>query len=685
MATDDYSDLYETSGAKHNVDPALLRVIVHQESRGNPKAVSPKGAVGVAQIMPKTAKGLGVDPTDPAQAIDGAAQLLSESLDRNNGDVGQAVGEYHAGPDRKIWGPKTAAYQKEVMAAYGGQPASQDGMSDSDILSLASGASPKASPSAPSSTANLSDDAVLKLASGAAPASAALTSQPATPGTPQKSQVLGLQKGFDAPFDNAAVWLESGLKKLGVDTGGINRFLGGESADQARARHAAYVQEQAQKGVVPGGAGELAGNILGTIPAAFATKNPFIAGAAGGALTTKDPHDLGGTAKDAAFGAAGGKVADMGLNALGGAIAPKLSASVRKLLGEGVHLTPGQIMGGAAKSVEDKLTSFPILGDMIQGSRGRGMESFNIAALNRVLKPLGDSLPKDSAPGHDAVAAVSQKVSKAYNDLLSRVTVQADKTFSANLGKIAADARSALPPARAKQFDQITKDLLTTKLAGNGTMTGDGVKQFESRLGQLIAKFGSAADGDQQILADHLRDVQGEVRDLIGRNNPAVASRLKDVNTAFANLVRVQKAAGSVAADHGVFTPAQLLNAAKASDSSARKNASAQGGALMQDFAGAAKAVMPSKVPDSGTPGRLLMNLITGAGVTGGTALHAINPFALVPAAAALAPYTKAGGVIANKLLTARPKGAQAVRDAVEKLRGPAILGGAAAASQSRQ
>lgn len=161
----DYSDLYEAAGAKHNVDPALLRTIVHQESGGNANTPdSSKGAVGLAQIMPKTAKKLGVDPKNPAQAIDGAAQLLSESLDRNNGDVGQAVAEYHGGPDRKIWGPKTAAYQKAVLAAYQGA-APQSGPSDDDILAMASGKAPTAPAAAPTASTQ-SDDDVLKMAGG---------------------------------------------------------------------------------------------------------------------------------------------------------------------------------------------------------------------------------------------------------------------------------------------------------------------------------------------------------------------------------------------------------------------------------------------------------------------------------------------------------------------------------------
>lgn len=138
-----YDPLFEAAGKKYNVDPALLRAVAHTESRFNPKALSPQGAEGLMQIMPATAKGLKVNPKDPAEAIDGAARLLAESLDRNS--LEDAIGEYHGGPDRKIWGPKNRQYRKDVMAKYNGTTpvdASVAGAPDAD--SILFGDAPKA-------------------------------------------------------------------------------------------------------------------------------------------------------------------------------------------------------------------------------------------------------------------------------------------------------------------------------------------------------------------------------------------------------------------------------------------------------------------------------------------------------------------------------------------------------------
>jgi len=88
----------EAAAAKNGVDPALLRALVRQESGFDPAARSGAGAVGLTQLMPGTAASLGVDPTDPAQALDGGARYLRQQLDRFGGDERKALAAYNAGP-----------------------------------------------------------------------------------------------------------------------------------------------------------------------------------------------------------------------------------------------------------------------------------------------------------------------------------------------------------------------------------------------------------------------------------------------------------------------------------------------------------------------------------------------------------------------------------------------------------
>ena len=92
-----YADLFAQAGAAHGVSPALLAAVAKTESGFDSTAVSPAGATGLMQFMPATATGLGVDPTDPASSIDGAARYLS-SLTKQFGSTELALAAYNAGP-----------------------------------------------------------------------------------------------------------------------------------------------------------------------------------------------------------------------------------------------------------------------------------------------------------------------------------------------------------------------------------------------------------------------------------------------------------------------------------------------------------------------------------------------------------------------------------------------------------
>lgn len=87
---------------RFDLSPALLEAVVWQESRWREDAVSPVGARGLAQLMPGTARDLGVNPDDPRANLEGGARYLREQLDRFDGDLEKALAAYNAGPGRVI-------------------------------------------------------------------------------------------------------------------------------------------------------------------------------------------------------------------------------------------------------------------------------------------------------------------------------------------------------------------------------------------------------------------------------------------------------------------------------------------------------------------------------------------------------------------------------------------------------
>lgn len=83
---------------KHGVPEDLFLRLVQQESNWNPKAKSHKGALGLAQLMPQTAKSLGVDPTVPVENLEGGARYLARQF-RKFGSWRLALAAYNAGPE----------------------------------------------------------------------------------------------------------------------------------------------------------------------------------------------------------------------------------------------------------------------------------------------------------------------------------------------------------------------------------------------------------------------------------------------------------------------------------------------------------------------------------------------------------------------------------------------------------
>ncbi|GAB3486485.1 lytic transglycosylase domain-containing protein [Azotobacter salinestris] len=98
-----YASLVAVAAAEHGLPEALLHAVIRAESNYDPRAVSPKGAAGLMQLMPDTARELGVtDVWDPAANIRGGARYLKRLLEMFDQDLSLAVAAYNAGPGAVI-------------------------------------------------------------------------------------------------------------------------------------------------------------------------------------------------------------------------------------------------------------------------------------------------------------------------------------------------------------------------------------------------------------------------------------------------------------------------------------------------------------------------------------------------------------------------------------------------------
>ena len=98
MSRSQYVNLARQDALNAGISPDIFVRQINEESGFNPNAISPAGAIGIAQFMPATAAAVGVDPRDPVDALRGAARLMSQYFRQYGGDYAQALAAYNAGP-----------------------------------------------------------------------------------------------------------------------------------------------------------------------------------------------------------------------------------------------------------------------------------------------------------------------------------------------------------------------------------------------------------------------------------------------------------------------------------------------------------------------------------------------------------------------------------------------------------
>jgi len=352
------------------------------------------------------------------------------------------------------------------------------------------------------------------------------------------------------------------------------------------------------------------------------------------------------------------------------AISPTLSADVEKLIKSGVNLTPGQIMGGAVRNIEDKLTSVPLLGDAINYSRKKGIEEFNKAAYGEVLKPIGGKIP--NVTGREGIEAVEKQLNNAYDKILPNITFQATPQFNANMSNLRGMV-SGLGKDAETLFNSKINNIIGSKLAPKtGMMDGIAFKQAESELGTLAKNYKSSALASEREIGDAFLQAQAELRGALKSTDPKVQAELGNINKGWANFTRLQTA-GAKANTAEMFTPSQLAQAVRQGDTSVRKGAVARGNALMQDLSDAGVNVLPSKTPDSGTAGRLAAMGLIGGGAYGAQQGY-ITPEMLAIGGAAALPYLPGARKVMTSALTRRPDQAKIIAEQLRKVPSSAVL-----------
>jgi len=470
-----------------------------------------------------------------------------------------------------------------------------------------------------------------------------------------QDQVAALSSAYteQIPFGDDAIAGAVGLLSgEGYDAVRQNQLASREVLNQTEGalRDVGGVAGAAASLFAPGSSYIQAGQGIGRIGRAAAVGGGY--GALFGAGNTDGDLQERGVAAliNAALGAGGGALLQRGADGLAGAAAAARAtpSPQRRLSQMGVQLTPGQMTGGAGQRLEDAATSVPILGDAIRNARLRGLESFNEVGINRALSDIGGSV---TGAGRQAYRAGDDQISGAFTAATDDLFVPRTSEFDVNLTTVM--RQNPLPADRQADFEAIVNPFIQRLDQG---VDGQEWKRIDSELAAAVrsAQNGSTNDPGMAPLARKLDEVRGVFRGLVEQADPIRAQDIANANRSSAMMMRIRDAMqrqGSASRD-GLFTPADLTAAVRAGDTSAGNRQFARGEALMQDLSDAAAQVLPSTVPDSGTPLRSLLTMgpIPAAGAIGA---GVVNPYILAGIGAGLAGGSVAYGKTVQNVINA--------------------------------
>lgn len=364
-------------------------------------------------------------------------------------------------------------------------------------------------------------------------------------------------------------------------------------------------------------------------------------------------------ALSAGIGSAGGQVMGKVLGDVVGGVAT--SPAVQRLKDAGVNLTTGQTLGGMAKGIEDRMTSIPVIGNMISARRLGGYQDFQRAAFNEGLSPINATVRETGELG---VGQARDAVSNAYQQALAGKQFAIDPQFHADVSQRVGNLMNI--PKVGPEAAYAVREALVPYVSPNGTVAGEYFQNMRRDLLTAANKLDKNEAATGKIAGDEVRGVANALDEMVGRQDPSALEAYTNANEAYRNSQIIRKAVSSGKNTEGMFTPAQLGTAAD-------RNAAKYGGTdattqrpffqLQRD----AQTTLPSKVPESGTTPRLLQAALGASMLGGGAGVGAASSqdqvqgaqnglgAALTLGALLTLGGTRGGQRVLNSVLTERP------------------------------
>jgi len=403
-------------------------------------------------------------------------------------------------------------------------------------------------------------------------------------------------------------------------------------------------------------AGPVVSAAKATLPSVLAPT--AAAGVLGAGIAATQPTLPGeSTLQNAERGGITGAVVDAALRGGSRLIQPiTQSPAVQNLLQRDIVPTLGQAAGGMVNKMEEKLASWPFVGDIISGARNRARTELGTAAIN-------EGMPKDlrvSQAGNAGVEEAKANLSAGYNALYGNAQIGRDAQLIQDLNNAVNKPTIPLSDKYKDAYDRIIKTEVLDRLTPGATFpAGEVKKQIEAGLGEEIRKLGPMPSGQHGDLKVALEEARTAVRNLANRAAGVDQARRAALDRGYANMKDMETAASRSESNAGIPTPLQIIQAAKE-------------GTRLEKLGRDAQEVLGNRVPNSGTTDRLLMSLLLGGAGAGAAStetyqhtpyLNSFGPgFWLALGASPLA-YSRPGArYMVGDLIPGQPALAQAMR-----------------------
>ena len=284
---------------------------------------------------------------------------------------------------------------------------------------------------------------------------------------------------------------------------------------------------------------------------------------------------------------------------------------------KGGEVTPGQIVGGEFKSIEDVAEKLPLVGTGIKSAKENVLKNFNQLTFNEFISDLNNALKRQVSTegkkigidfkkipetknklGNEMFSETNRYVNKAYDRILEKLVIKDKKTLQNQVDSILNNYEGQLPIGIRKQLNR----LIFNRFNNNDELIGESLKRAHSQIRTRHRKSGNSTASDAEDLHDMYGDILDLLSDNIAKYNPTTYFQYSALDKIYPKFLSLEKAVISAKNVNYYFSPQQLIKAGISSAKAKSAREIAKGNAPFSALGREAEEVITSSGPKDVIP-----------------------------------------------------------------------------------